>query len=191
MLSIGRDGPTDEFDARTPWLRSLDNSPKAVTSPSLEAFVPHRRNTRAISPVIRPCHHDVSAVVARVHHLSVPARLRTASPALVAPAVDRFRDGSADADDLRLLTRPFRAVLASPAPGAAVEVRAPPYAAVQAVGGTRHKRGTPPAVVETDAATWIGLALGQLGWSDAERAGRLVASGERSDLSALLPLAQG
>jgi hypothetical protein len=109
----------------------------------------------------------------------------------VTPAVDRFLEGSADDDDLRLLTKHFLAVLAQSAPGAAVEVRVPPYAAVQAVGGLRHKRGTPPAVVETDAGTWIGLALGELGWYDAERAGRLVASGERSDLSGLLPLARG
>jgi hypothetical protein len=118
----------------------------------------------------------------------VPARLRTAPAAVVGPAVDRFRDGVADADDLRLLTKHFLAVLASAAPGAAVEVRVPPYAAVQAVGGTTHKRGTPPAVVEMDGATWVGLALGDVTWSDAERAGRLVASGERSDLSPHLPL---
>ena len=65
----------------------------------------------------------------------------------------------------------------------------PPYAVAQAVEGTRHTRGTPPAVVETDAATWIALAIGDLTWDDAERDGRLVASGERSDLSPLLPLA--
>jgi hypothetical protein len=54
--------------------------------------------------------------------------------------------------------------------------------------GTRHTRGTPPAVVETDPATWIGLAVGDLTWSAAEGAGRVRASGERSDLSSLLPL---
>jgi len=67
-------------------------------------------------------------------------------------------------------------------------VRVPPYAAVQAVGGTTHKRGTPPAVVELDARTWVSLGLGDLTWGEAEASGRLVASGERSDLSALLPL---
>ena len=119
---------------------------------------------------------------------AVPARLRPAAPALVTAAVERFRDESADEDDLRLLTKHFLAVLAQNAPGGAVEVRVPPYAAAQAVGGLRHKRGTPPAVVETDGTTWIALALGDLAWSDAERAGRLVASGERSDLSPYLPL---
>ena len=48
------------------------------------------------------------------------------------------------------------------APGHSVEVRVPPYAAVQVIPGVRHTRGTPPAVVETDAETWIALATGAL-----------------------------
>jgi hypothetical protein len=59
---------------------------------------------------------------------------------------------------------------------------------VQAVAGVRHTRGTPPAVVELDADTWIALASGSLTWADAEREGRVTASGERADLSPLLPL---
>ena len=73
-------------------------------------------------------------------------------------------------------------------PGGAVELRVPPYAAVQAIPGTRHTRGTPPAVVETDAATWLGLVSGGVAFADAVADGRVTASGERSDLSALLPL---
>ena len=80
------------------------------------------------------------------------------------------------------------AVLVEKAPGRAVEVRVPPYAAVQAVGGTTHRRGTPPAVVECDARTWLALATGSLSWSEAVGDGRVRASGERSDLSHLLPL---
>jgi Bacterial SCP ortholog len=102
--------------------------------------------------------------------------------------VARFREGSASKDDLRLLTKHFLAVLSVKAPGHAVEVRVPPYAAVQCIGGTRHTRGTPPAVVETDAITWVELAVGDLPWAEAEEHGRLVASGERSDLSGQLPL---
>jgi putative sterol carrier protein len=64
----------------------------------------------------------------------------------------------------------------------------PPYAAVQAVAGVRHTRGTPPAVVELDAETWIALATGELSWPEAEASGRVRASGERADLSTLLPL---
>ena len=73
-------------------------------------------------------------------------------------------------------------------PGGAVELRVPPFAAVQAITGTRHTRGTPPAVVETDAGTWLGLVSGELTWGDAVDEGRVRASGERSDLSELLPL---
>ena len=118
----------------------------------------------------------------------MPARLRLADPAAVAAAVDRFQDGSAEDADVRLLVKHLMALLVGKAPGGAVEVRVPPYAAVQAVGGTTHKRGTPPAVVELEPSTWIELGLGQLSWHEAERSGRLLASGERSDLSSLLPL---
>ncbi|HET6652910.1 MAG TPA: sterol carrier family protein [Nocardioides sp.] len=119
----------------------------------------------------------------------MPVRLRPADPAEVGPALDRFRAGGRDAADLRLLTKHLLALLIARAPGAAVEVRVPPYAAVQCVGGTRHTRGTPPAVVETDPATWIALAVGDEDWAQAVDQGRVVASGERSDLSGLLPVA--
>ena len=118
----------------------------------------------------------------------VPIRLRPADPALVGPALERFRAGEAAGDDLRLLTKHLLALLVTRAPGGAVEVRVPPYAVAQCVAGTRHTRGTPPAVVELDPATWIALAVGDLDWRDAERDARLTASGERSDLSELLPL---
>jgi len=118
----------------------------------------------------------------------VPTRLKPADPALVRPAVERFRAGTADDADRRLLTKHLLALLVSKAPGGAVEVRVPPYAVAQCVEGTRHKRGTPPAVVETDATTWIELALGDLEWHQAEAQGRLTASGERSDLRELIPL---
>jgi hypothetical protein len=74
------------------------------------------------------------------------------------------------------------------APGRSVEVRVPPFAVVQAVPGTTHRRGTPPAIVETDADTWLALAAGALDWSTAVADGRVRASGERSDLSPYLPL---
>lgn len=118
----------------------------------------------------------------------MPVRLQPADPALVGPALDRFRQGSASGADLRLLTKHLLALLVARAPGAAVEVRVPPYAAAQCISGTRHTRGTPPATVETDGPTWIALAIGDLDWADAERDGAVHASGERSDLSPLLPL---
>jgi hypothetical protein len=80
------------------------------------------------------------------------------------------------------------ATLRARVPGRSVEVRVPPYAAVQVIGGGTHTRGTPRAVVEMDAETWLSLATGELAWSDAVAAGRVRASGERADLSAYLPL---
>lgn len=115
----------------------------------------------------------------------MPARLRPADPAAVADALAREERSPADR---KLLSKHFLAVLAQRAPGASVEVRVPPYAAAQVIPGVRHTRGTPPAVVETDADTWIALATGALTWDEAQVQGRVRASGERADLSAYLPL---
>src|SRR5699024_12863959 len=84
--------------------------------------------------------------------------------------------------------RQTRALFAEEYLGGAVELRVPPYAAVQAVAGSRHARGTPPAVVETDAATCLARAAGDLDWATAAADGRVRASGERSDLTEMLPL---
>ena len=78
--------------------------------------------------------------------------------------------------------------LAQQVPGRSVELRVPPHVAVQCVEGPRHTRGTPPNVVETDAATWLRLATGQLTWDDAVGQGTVAASGNRADLSAHVPL---
>lgn len=78
--------------------------------------------------------------------------------------------------------------LASLAPGRAVEVRVPPFGAAQILQGTVHTRGTPGAVVETDASTWLSLISGLLEWDEAVASGAVVASGQRTDLAQLLPL---
>ncbi|MFC5750375.1 sterol carrier family protein [Actinomadura rugatobispora] len=78
--------------------------------------------------------------------------------------------------------------LAELSPGRSVEVRVPPYAAVQCIDGPHHTRGTPPNVVEMDAPTWIALATGRLTWDEALKSGRIRASGARADLSGHLPL---
>jgi hypothetical protein len=78
--------------------------------------------------------------------------------------------------------------LAQQVPGRSVELRVPPHVAVQCIEGPRHTRGTPPNVVETDAATWLRLATGRLSWADAVADGKVVASGNRADLSRFLPL---
>jgi hypothetical protein len=82
------------------------------------------------------------------------------------------------------------ALLVERAPGRSVEVRIPPYAAVQVIAGTTHRRGTPSAVVEMDARTWLELVAGQRTWADAVAAGSVRASGERSDLGPWLPLVE-
>jgi uncharacterized SCP-like protein len=91
-------------------------------------------------------------------------------------------------DDVRAAVKHFLAVLARRYPGKSVEVRVPPYAAVQCIAGARHTRGTPPAVVETRADVWLALARGRVTFTDALAAGQVRASGERSDLSGQLPL---
>jgi hypothetical protein len=78
--------------------------------------------------------------------------------------------------------------LAQQVPGRSVEVRIPPHVAVQCVEGPRHTRGTPPNVIETDAATWLRLVTGEITWADAVADGKVTASGNRADLSALVPL---
>ncbi|MEV7553863.1 sterol carrier family protein [Amycolatopsis sp. NPDC089917] len=115
-----------------------------------------------------------------------PAELRAAitaiSPWLSGSGPDPARSELAAAVRLSLRT------LASDAPGKSVEVRVPPFAAVQCVEGLRHTRGTPPNVVETDPRTWLELATGRLGWADAVGSGRVTASGSRADLARWLPL---
>ena len=89
--------------------------------------------------------------------------------------------------ELKDLVRELARAFAAGHPGRSVEVRVPPYVAVQCVEGPRHTRGTPPNVVETDPLTWLGLCCGRVQWGEAVRDGRLRASGERADLSGLLP----
>jgi Bacterial SCP ortholog len=79
-------------------------------------------------------------------------------------------------------------LLANRAPGRAVEVRVPPFGAIQCVEGPRHTRGTPPNVVEVSSRTWILLAAGRLSWAEAAETNSLQASGPRSDLASYLPL---
>jgi uncharacterized protein (TIGR03083 family) len=103
-------------------------------------------------------------------------------------AVPELDPVTIDRQALGIACRMLTGVLAENAPGHTVEVRVPPFAAVQCVEGPRHTRGTPPNVVEVDAVTWIELATGRLDWSAAVANGRVRASGERADISDLLPV---
>ena len=109
-----------------------------------------------------------------VHSLDLTAAL----------GLDSSLDDAATAVAVKLLLN----ALAVMSPGKSVEVRVPPHAAVQCVEGPRHTRGTPGNVVELDAVTWLELATGRSDWTTAADDGRVRASGERADLSSLLPL---
>lgn len=84
--------------------------------------------------------------------------------------------------------RGLAGMLAAKYPGRSVEVRIPPFIAVQAIEGPRHTRGTPPNVVETDGETFLRLATGRADWTEAVAAGLVRASGNRAELSQYLPL---
>ncbi|MFT0847285.1 sterol carrier family protein [Actinomycetaceae bacterium L2_0104] len=73
-------------------------------------------------------------------------------------------------------------------PGRSVELRVPYAGAVQVIEGPRHRRGTPPNVVEMDAPTWLALCVGTMDWDDALEQGRVSASGIRADLAEYFPL---
>ncbi|SDS92119.1 hypothetical protein SAMN04489860_2716 [Paraoerskovia marina] len=117
----------------------------------------------------------------------MPARRRI-DPTDGRAALAGWRDGATDRTTVATAVRFTLEELADVAPGHAVEVRIPPAGAVQCVEGPRHTRGTPPNVVETDPQTWLELVSGVLTWTDATAQGRIRASGDRADLTDLLPL---
>ncbi len=99
--------------------------------------------------------------------------------------------GAPDRETLATAVRFLLQVLADDAEGNTVEVRVPPFGAVQAIQGPRHTRGTPPNVIEMDATTWLHLATGRVTWADAVASGSVLASGQRADLEGYLPLSWG
>jgi hypothetical protein len=117
-----------------------------------------------------------------------PAKTRQAVLAIA----DWLRDESRPAperDGLATAVRLTARTLAAVAPGGSVEVRIPPFAAVQCISGPRHTRGTPPNVVETDPRTWLLLATGLLRLQEAKATGALTLSGSRADeIEQWLPL---
>lgn len=120
----------------------------------------------------------------------MPSRRRI-DPIVGAAAVQACRACGLDAaapQDVATAVRWTLEELALAAPGRAVEVRVPPYAAVQCLPGPTHRRGTPPTVIETDPVTWLRLAVGELSWAEALSDGAVLASGARADLSAWLPV---
>lgn len=117
--------------------------------------------------------------------MSVRRRITAAEGA---SAVRSVLAGADDRATLALAVRYLLEQLAEEAEGHTVEVRVPPFGAVQAIPGPRHTRGTPPNVVETDAATWIALATGALSWEAAVADVRVTASGQRATLAEHVPV---
>src|SRR5690606_304447 len=159
---------------------------RPVAGPTLAPWIRHRRNyalsdegsaTQGRVDVGKPSTYRPH--VSGAHHKFI-----TVSTVMA----DLKAGRSPDPRDLASAVRALLQVLTTVAPGRSVEVRVPPYGAVQCGDGPRHTRGTPPNVVETDPLTWIDLAMGRLAWSDAVATGRVSASGPRADLSAYLPL---
>lgn len=120
---------------------------------------------------------------------ALAAWLEANSPASGSPGTDVSPEASpVPRSTLATAVRYSLEEVTARAPGNSVEVRVPPYGVTQCVEGPRHTRGTPPNVIECDAATWLAMVSGQLSWADAVGAGRVAASGLRADLSGLLPL---
>src|SRR6266700_179162 len=135
---------------------------------------------------------DVRTLVGHIHMVVEGAteRLGTRAEASATPVAEYVKRYRRAADDIARRTldatgeSTLAEIMAAQAPGRSVELRIPPFVAVQAIAGPRHTRGTPPSVVETDPLTWIRLATGRVAWADAA----VSASGQRADLSAYLPL---
>ena len=124
------------------------------------------------------------------------AARRTADPAktlaAVAAVASWLRDETADPPpraDLAEAVRTTARTLAAVAPGAAVELRVPPFVAVQCISGLTHTRGNPPNVVETDPRTWLLLATGLVSLTEVAAGGAVQMSGSRApEIAAALPL---
>ena len=93
---------------------------------------------------------------------------------------------SGERDDLATAVRESLDWFADLHPGRAVEVRVPPFRVVQILGGTTHRRGTPPAIVEMRPDIWLKLIMGQTTWNAEVANGSISASGERSELGDII-----
>jgi uncharacterized protein (TIGR03083 family) len=150
--------------ARADLLKALDH---AVDDP----VVAGRRGPLRLSDLMTT---RVNELV--VHSLDLSASVPNDEPVVI--------ERSALGVSCRMLT----AILAERVPGRTVEVRVPPYAAIQCVEGPRHTRGTPANVVEVQPVTWVELATGRLSWAEAAAGPALQVSGDRADISAHLPV---
>lgn len=182
---LGEDAPTggavgvERWAAATPGLAELADDLAHATEPGLAAAVAGAREALQGAAPDR-------LVLQRTgtHTLLDALRFR-----LVEGVVHGLDIGvEPDPVAKRYVVKALVEVLAERAPGHAVELRIPPYTAVQVVEGPRHTRGTPPNTVEVDPVAWLDLATGRTTWAEAVRTGRARVRGERADLSPWLPL---
>ena len=103
-------------------------------------------------------------------------------------AIAAYLSGSASDSSVATAVRFLLEELGTIHPGNSVEVRVPPFGAVQCIEGPTHTRGTPANVVEMDPTSWIDLALGKSSFEELAVKGKLTASGSRSDLAGLFPI---
>jgi hypothetical protein len=116
------------------------------------------------------------------------ATRRRVSPIEGRAALAEWAAGGRARDVVATAVRYTLEELGARAPGGTVEVRVPPFGAVQCVAGSHHTRGTPPNVVEADGETWLRLATGEVAWDEATAGGLVLASGSRASLAPWLPL---
>lgn len=142
-------------------------------------------------------HTEGIAIVltAQVHHDVMPARKPidpAAARAAVLAVAPWLRDDSLPTParaELAAAVRLTARTLEDIAPGNSVEVRVPPFVAVQCIEGPRHTRGTPPNVVETDPRSWLLLAVGDAEFDDLVAQGEVSSSGSRAgEVATWMPL---
>ncbi len=150
--------------------------------------------TRAVAAISAVGVAASSVVGSRTGAITVADELRRCLIAVVVHADDLSRS-LPGVDPVPLVragltdvVRTLAGVLAERYPGRSVEVRVPPFVAVQAIVGPRHTRGTPPNVIETEPLTFLRLAAGRLSWSEAVAHALVRASGNRADLGEQLPI---
>ena len=85
--------------------------------------------------------------------------------------------------DIRVKVMKILGLITLVAPGKSVELRVPPYGAIQCVAGSNHRRGTPPNTVEMSGQTLIRLINEPGLWSALCESGEVRSSGLLSDLS--------
>ena len=87
--------------------------------------------------------------------------------------------------EIKIQVKRILKVIEKIAPGKSVELRIPPYAAIQCIEGGSHRRGTPPNVVEMDAQTLLNLSKEPQSWDQLCSEGAISASGTNSNLAEL------